>query len=308
MGRKRALQWHPAFFAALKAMEEKEQCSLQIQREYNLGTKPRQIDVLITKNDQKNEMQNSIGRIFRKHNIVEYKGPSDKLNCNDFYKVCGYACFFIGDARRVLEIDPAEVTITFVCSSYPVKLVRHLAKQYGIRVKKEDAGIYYLEGSRFPIQIIVSRRLNPEKYLWLYVLRGDLDAGELKMVLRDYEKHRDSADYQSMMDIIIRANRERMKEEEMCEALKELYEEIYAEKLEEEFAAREKLGEKRGEKRGERRGERRGIRRGETIMGNLVSVLLESGRTEDLQRAAEDQVYRRKLMKELGIPERLTGK
>lgn len=94
----------------------------------------------------------------------------------------------------------------------------------------------------------------------------------------------------------------------MCEALKELYEEIYAEKLEEEFAAREKLGEKRGEKRGERRGERRGIRRGETIMGNLVSVLLESGRTEDLQRAAEDQVYRRKLMKELGIPERLTGK
>ena len=210
--------------------------------------------------------------------------------------------------RRVLEIDPAEVTITFVCSSYPVKLVRHLAKQYGIRVKKEEAGIYYLEGSRFPVQIIVSRRLNPEKYLWLYVLRGDLDAGELKMVLRDYEKHRDSVDYQSMMDIIIRANRERMKEEEMCEALKELYEEIYAEKLEEEFAAREKLGEKRGEKRGERRGERRGIRRGETIMGNLVSVLLESGRTEDLQRAAEDQVYRRKLMKELGIPERLTGK
>lgn len=62
MGRKRALQWHPAFFAALKAMEEKEQCSLQIQREYNLGTKPRQIDVLITKNDQKNEMQNSKGR------------------------------------------------------------------------------------------------------------------------------------------------------------------------------------------------------------------------------------------------------
>ena len=240
--------------------------------------------------------------------VVEYKGPSDKLNCNDFYKVCGYACFFIGDARRVLEIDPAEVTITFVCSSYPVKLVRHLAKQYGIRVKKEDAGIYYLEGSRFPIQIIVSRRLNPDKYLWLYVLRGDLDAGELKMVLRDYEKHRDSADYQSMMDIIIRANRERMKEEEMCEALKELYEEIYAEKLEEEFAAREKLGEKRGERRGEKRGERRGIRRGETLMGNLVSALLESGRTEDLQRAAEDQAYRRKLMKELGIPGRLTGK
>lgn len=95
----------------------------------------------------------------------------------------------------------------------------------------------------------------------------------------------------------------------MCEALKELYEEIYAEKIAAEFAAREKIGEergkkigeKRGERRGEKRGEKRGIRCGEDSMGNLVKILLENNRLDDLQKAAVNQTYRRKLMKELGI-------
>ncbi len=301
MDKKKDLQWHPAFFASLKSLTEKEQYGLQLQNEYNLGTKPKQIDVLVTRDKLGTEMRNGIGKIFKKYNIVEYKGPLDTLNCNDFYKVCGYACFYIGDARRVLEVDPADITLTFVCSRYPKALLRHLEKRYAIRTKRVEAGIYYLIGSRFPAQIIVNRWLDPEKYLWLYALRGDLNAGDIRKLLGEYEKHRNSGDYQSMMDIIIRANWERMKEADMCEALKELYEEIYAEKLKEEFAEREK----RGEARGEKRGERRGIRRGEALMGNLVSVLMENNRMEDLQKAAADQTYRRKLMKELGIAGRL---
>lgn len=301
MREKKALQWHPAFFASLKSLAEGEPCGLLLQNEYHLGTKPKQIDVLITKEDTGTGIKSGIGRIFRKYNIVEYKGPSDTLNCNDFYKVCGYACFYISDARKVLEVDPSEITLTFMCSSYPKSLIRHLEMQYGIRTELAEAGIYYLRGSRFPAQIIVNRRLNPEKYLWLYALRDDLDAGEIRAVLREYEKHRDSGDYQSMMDIIIRANWEKMKEADMCEALKELYEEIYAEKIAAEFAEREKIGEKRGERRGERRGEKRGIRCGEDSMGNLVKILLENNRLDDLQKAAVNQAYRRKLMKELGI-------
>ena len=32
-------------------------------------------------------IEKNIGRIFRKHNIVEYKSPTDYLSVDDFYKV-----------------------------------------------------------------------------------------------------------------------------------------------------------------------------------------------------------------------------
>ena len=74
--KKPKLQWHPAFYAGIQIEFEAERDKLTFENEHQLGTKPKQIDVLIIKNNSKEPIQKNIGRIFRTHNIIEYKAPA----------------------------------------------------------------------------------------------------------------------------------------------------------------------------------------------------------------------------------------
>ena len=47
--KKKLLQWHPAFYAGLQIEFGEEADKLIFKREYNLSTKPMQIDVLVIK-------------------------------------------------------------------------------------------------------------------------------------------------------------------------------------------------------------------------------------------------------------------
>ena len=91
---KRKLQWHPAFGAALRITLKEEMEFLEMQEEYLLSKKPPQIDILIVKKLRDFPVKKAIGRIFRQHNIIEYKAPGDYLSINDFYKVYSYTCFY----------------------------------------------------------------------------------------------------------------------------------------------------------------------------------------------------------------------
>ena len=120
------LQWHPAFGAALRITLQDELQYLEMQEEYLLSKKPLQMDILIIKKLKDMPIRKMIGRIFRKHNIIEYKSPGDSLSINDFYKVYGYACIYQSNTNRIKEVDPQELTLTFVCcrdgSHHPCKL------------------------------------------------------------------------------------------------------------------------------------------------------------------------------------------
>ena len=87
------LQWHPAFFAGIQIEFSEEKEMLTFENEHQLGTKPKQIDVLIIKKESETKLRKNIGKIFRRYNIVEYKSPKDYLSIDDFYQVYGYACF-----------------------------------------------------------------------------------------------------------------------------------------------------------------------------------------------------------------------
>ena len=120
---KTKLQWHPAFGAALRITLQDEMQYLEMHEEYLLSKKPLQMDILIIKKLQEVQIKKTIGRVFRKHNIIEYKSPDDSLSVNDFYKVYGYACIYQSNTDRIKEIDPEELTLTFVCSHYPRELL-----------------------------------------------------------------------------------------------------------------------------------------------------------------------------------------
>ncbi len=237
---KTALQWHPAFFAGLQIELAEEAHHLSFESEHRLGTKPKEIDVLVIKKNPAVLIRKNIGRIFRTYNIIEYKSPEDYLSIDSFYKVYGYACFYKADTTHVNEIKAKEITISYVSKSYPYKLVKHLEREMHLKVQKIEKGIYYVYGMCFPIQLIVTSRLSKEENLWLASLTDDLkDSRQAEKLLEEYEVHKLENLYQSMMSIIIDANEKMFKEEEnMCEAIYR----IAREKLQDEFVAREVRG------------------------------------------------------------------
>ena len=222
---------------------------LEMHEEYLLSKKPLQMDVLIIKKLKDTPIRKAIGQIFRKHNIIEYKSPGDGLSINDFYKVYGYACIYQSDTNKVKEIDPEDLTLTFVCSHYPRDMIQHLERIRGIRTEFQGAGIYYLKGDPIPMQILIAPKLSDKENYWLQSMRTDLQAGEeIRKLMCEYEKHRKSKDYAAVMDLITRANWTEMEvERKMCDALRELF----AEELKEE--------NERGMERGIERGRAEGI-------------------------------------------------
>ena len=184
------IQWHPAFDAALQIELGEEAKYLTFEPEHLLSKKPMQIDVLV-KNEKKVKIRKNIGRIFRQHNIIEYKSPEDHLNIDDFYKVYGYTCIYKTEVEKVNQIPAEELTITFVCYHYPRQMLRNLQNERNINVKNIENGIYYLYGDAIPIQLIIVPELSIENNYWLNKLRNNLKSGgEIKLFMEQYEKDR----------------------------------------------------------------------------------------------------------------------
>lgn len=244
---KKFLQWHSAFYAGIQIELEEENENLFLENEHMMGTKPMQIDVLITKKDAEKSIKKNIGQIFRKYNLIEYKSPDDYLSINDFYKVLGYAYFFMADTAHVNQIRCEEISISYVCARYPRELIKHLVTN-GYVVEKKEPGIYYVSGDRFAIQIIINRELSNKNNLWLRNLTNKIsDEESVEQLVCEYKKNKGNELYSSVMDILVRANETKFrKENDMCEALRELFKE----ELEE--------GRKEGIKEGIRQGTRIG--------------------------------------------------
>ena len=238
---KKKLQWHPAFQAALQIELEDDREFLEFHEEYNLNKKPLQMDTLIINMKSGYSIKKTIGRIFRKYNVVEYKNPWDCIDVNDFHKVIGYACLYQSNTKKVQEILPEEITITLIGNRYPRKLVKFLTSKRNVKIELAYPGIYYVSGLLFSLQIVVSRQLPPEEYVWLSRLRDNLtvekDIGTLSRAYKGKDK---DPLYSAVMEFIVRANRKEYEEGlDMCQALEELFEG----KLNE----REAKGEARGE-------------------------------------------------------------
>ena len=222
--RTHVLQWHPAFYADIQIELEAEAGLLIFENEHQLGTKPKEIDVLIVKKEQEVPVRKNIGRIFRKYNIVEYKSPTDYLSIDDFYKVYGYACFYKADTSREDSIKIQDITITFVCHRYPRSLIRHLKEERGYQITRVEDGIYYIIGDKIPIQMILTKELSEKHNLWLKSLTDDLEGADtVRRLIEQYGEHKENKLYKSVMNLIVRANQDKFKEvKTMCEALEEL--------------------------------------------------------------------------------------
>ena len=110
-------------------------------------------------------------------------------------------------------------------------------------------------------------------------LKSTKDAEEL---IEDYKKHKKNTLYESVMDIIVRANEEKFEEaRRMCKALEEL--------MKEELEAKKNEGQEIGIKQGKER------------VNELTLKLSALGRIEDILKAASDEAYQEQLFREFGL-------
>lgn len=194
----RKVQWHPGFAAALDLELREYRADLQYEKEYNLNTKPLSIDLLVIKKKANVHIDNDVGKIFRGHNILEYKSPDDSLDIDTFYKVSGYACLY---------------------------------KSYSL--SNPYPGIYYVEGNvLFSTQIIVTGELEAEDHIWLRALSTRMRPQDMRRLFEYAVRLGGKYDRElvdSVLEVSIRANEaaaEALLEEgeEMSGALLELVE------------------------------------------------------------------------------------
>ncbi len=76
------IQWHSAFVSAMGLDFTADRDDLIFEKEYNLNTKPLEIDLLVIKKEASVQIASEIGKLFKGHNIMEYKSPEDHLNMN----------------------------------------------------------------------------------------------------------------------------------------------------------------------------------------------------------------------------------
>lgn len=153
-------QWHPAFCSAMR-LEFKEYAEyLEYTNEFNLTRKPLQIDLLIIKKIDHVFIDNEMGRLFKRHNIVEYKSPEDTMNEDVFLKVVAYACLYKAAEKHVGDIPIEEVSITLIRKRFPRKLFQWIEEK-GFHIVKYSDGIYYIgDILNFAVQIIVTQELS----------------------------------------------------------------------------------------------------------------------------------------------------
>lgn len=244
------IQWHPAFCAAAELELSANRAELDFQCEYNLSKKPLQIDLLVVKKLDDVNIQNEIGRIFRRYNVIEYKSPGDGMTIDDFFKTVGYACIYKGLGETVDQIPIDQLTVSLFREGYPEELFRSLDK-YGLKVKKEFDGVYYIEGFLIPAQIVVTKELESGKHWSLKILSRNALEEDIRGFVENAQsltEQGERANVDAVLQVSVSANYklyEEMKRRypEMCEAMRRLMQDEIADEVREAEIRAQRDGE-----------------------------------------------------------------
>lgn len=225
------LQWHPAFVAAMDLEFEYNRADLIFEKEYNLNTKPLEIDLLVIKKDASTRIESEIGNLFKGHNIVEYKSPEDHLDIDTFYKTLAYACLYKSYGKAVDAIKAEDITLSIIREIKPAALFRYF-KNRGWSVSEHCKGVYYLDVVNwFPVQIVVTNELDWDVHGWLKALSPNLKKDDFRKLLDKRNQIIDKSDRElidSVLEVSFGANRkivdELIGDENMYEVLMEIME------------------------------------------------------------------------------------
>ena len=174
--------WHKAFEAFLNLRIAKYD-GVRIDKEVEIGVNPPRADFIILTSDGKVDFEESIFRIFRKVNIIEYKSHEDSLNEAVIYKTCGYAATYIGTAAHERGISRDQVTVTIFRAVKNARLFSSWEKA-GRLVKTGIPGIYQVLGFfDLPFQIVITGELEGAEYAACRVIAAKVREADIQQVV-----------------------------------------------------------------------------------------------------------------------------
>jgi len=230
------IPWHPAFIEALQMELQDYQDALEFHPEYQLTSEPLRIDCVIIKKAKNVIIKKNIAVIFRECNLLEYKSPDDYVSIDDFYKVYGYACLY----TSFQQVPITSLTLSFIESRYPEKLLDHLKNERNYLVAETGPGIYNVKGDILPIQVIDSRKLSVDENLWLNGLNNKHDRFTIEQVGKEINKQGKAARLAAYLYALTKANPEATEE---AIKMKDVFDEVMeksglAARLEEKYRAK----------------------------------------------------------------------
>ena len=179
------------------------------------------MDVLIVKKKPGRKIDKNIGRIFKDHNVIEFKSETDTLNWQGYNKVLAYGLLYSAFHKVLIS----DITLTFCVTAYPRALLDYLQKERGLVIVSVEPGIYNIVGDIFTIQLLESKRLTAQENLFVHNLRSNLTAAEVSQVADAYRSLRDMNRKRTYFNTLLQANSKIFKEvNNMYPTIEELYE------------------------------------------------------------------------------------
>ena len=166
------------------------------------------MDTLVIKKTKDIQIDKNIGRIFKTHNIVEFKSPKDNFDFWDYQRVMGYAFTYSSSEK----VQMSDITITISLTMYPRECIKKLKNERGIIVEDIGSGIYYIHGDIIPIQILESKKLSENENLFLRNLRSNLSGDDMYKTMQLYGKRKPLNDKNVFLDRLANANPNALKE------------------------------------------------------------------------------------------------
>ena len=206
--KKDKIYWHDAFFEALQLELHQYLEALKFINEHPLNKEALIVDVLVIKKEHDIDIEKNIGKIFRTINLFEFKSETEFLTVRDYNKVMGYGYFYASFA----PVDISDITLSFAVTVHPRDLLDYLENTRGFNVKDTGEGIYHIEGDTFPVQILESKKLSPEKNLFLKNLRSNLSTEEARRIVEAYKELKAFEKKNAYIDRLVKANPDVFKE------------------------------------------------------------------------------------------------
>ena len=206
--KKQRTQYHPPMCASLELEFREDKKELVFKTEHKLNTQANSVDFLILKSDGI-KTKSSLGHIFKKVNLVEYRSPDDKLGVKVLYRTKAYACLYIAYSHG--DYRPEDFTITFIRERKPRILMEYL-KERGYEIREHEPGMYYVSKTdMIMIQILVTRLLKAE-HKWITKLTKHVEESDVVDLMDETKKLSDDKDKmnaESVWNLILQLNQDK---------------------------------------------------------------------------------------------------
>ena len=305
-------QWHLPFQTVLRLSLEPDAGHYMITPERELTRKPLRIDFLILRLEEGYRMRSSLGKLLKKHTIVEYKGATDYLSVEDLFKGQAYASLYVssgtGDssperqkdsasseaslsdpARPGLAVSPEELLLMFVCYPYPRKVIQFLQRT-SVRIEENAPGIYRFRLWCIDMIIVVQSRLDSAKYLWIKNLSSNVPPEDFDLMAAQQQTHPEDKALDDLIQFIYDNNPYLQKEgENVCKVFDDIRQKAFDQ------------GKDAGLKQGKEEGFGLGRDEGENQLSRLIQILLRDGQINDISAVTKDKKIRHIFYEKYGL-------